>query len=360
MRGNENTQDPLFSYVSLEERVPADHPLRQIRRIADEALKEMDPVFQKVYSHTGRPSIPPEVLFRALLLQYLHGIRSEIQLMQQIDYNLLFRWFVGIGIDDSVWTPEVFCVNRERLFSSEMTGHFFSAVVKQARKRRLLSKDHFSVDGSLLKAWASQKSFQSKGKKRKTKSEQKDPGDFHGEKRSNATHESTTDPEARLYRKSSGSESMLCYMGHVLMENRNGLVVDREVTPSGGVQEREAALAMLERRSAPSQRVTVGGDKGYDVNDFLQGCRDLHATPHVAQRNDGRDSVLDGRTTRHVGYSISQTVRKRIEQIFGWVKSAAGLRQVKVRGITRIGAVFDLALCAYNLLRIRNLIYNST
>lgn len=357
MRGNEKTQDSLFSYISLEDRIPAEHPLRKIRIIVDEALKDLDSVFDQVYAKTGRRSIPPEMLFRALLLQYLHGIRSEIQLMQQIDYNLLFRWFVGLGIDDPVWTPESFCMNRERLFTSDVTGPFFSAVVKQARKRRLLSKEHFSVDGTLLKAWASQKSFQPKEKIEQR--DKKPPDDFHGERRSNETHASKTDPEARLFRKSKGAESQLCYMGHVLMENRNGFAVDREVTTAGTSKEWQAALTMVARVPVPSRRITLGADKGYDVNDVITGCKELNVTPHFAKRNDRRKSKLDGRTTRHRGYVTSGIVRKRIEQIFGWTKSAACIRQVKMRGIQRIQGLFDLVLASYNLTRMLRLVGSS-
>lgn len=357
MRGKLNTQEPLFSYVSLEDRIPPDHPLRTIRKIMDAVLAKMSPQFDAVYAKTGRPSIPPEMLFKALMLQYLYGIRSEIQLMQQMDFNLLFRWFVGLGIDDPVWTPETFCMNRDRLFHANMTGDLFRTVVAEARSRRLISKDHFSVDGTLLKAWASHKSFQRKEMKSTT---EKPPDDFHGEKRSNKTHASTTDPDARLFRKSKGSESQLCYMGHVLMENRNGLAVDREVTEAGTRKEWEAAVEMVGRRKNWKKRITLGADKGYDVNECIEALRDQNVTPHIARRNDRRRSKLDARTTRHAGYAWSLQVRKRIEQVFGWMKSAAGMRQVKVRGQGRVQAAMDMVLSAYNILRISNLVHNST
>jgi transposase len=357
MRGTTIPQGVLFSYVQLEDRIPATHPLREIKRMADAALQEMSPELDKLYSRTGRPSIPPESLIKAVLLQILFGIRSEIQLMEQMEYNLLYRWFVDLGVDDPTWTPEVFSMNRDRLFSTKIAAAFFSSIVEQARKRHLVSSEHFSVDGTLLKAWASQKSFQPKEERKRKEG---DPQDFHGEKRSNETHVSTTDPDARLLRKSAGSASELCYMGHVLMENRHGLAVDGEVTTANPRHERDAAIEMLGRRRNKKQRVTVGGDKGYDVNEFHEQCRDAKVTPHIAQRDDGRATVLDGRTTRHEGYAISGQKRKRIEEIFGWVKTSACIRQVKVRGVERVKSLFLFALSVFNMVRMKNIVMNTT
>lgn len=357
MRGIEQDQGSLFSYVQLDDRIPVNHPLRKIREIADKALKSMDSKLSERYSDTGRPSIPPEKIIKASLLQALYGIRSEIQLMEQMDYNLLFRWFVGLGIDGKVWTPESFSTNRTRLFDSGLTGDFFEAILAQAKKRDLVSKEHFSVDGTLIKAWASQKSVRPKG-------EDKDDGpkdpdnngvDFRGEKRSNETHESKTDPEARIYRKSKAGESMLCFMGHALMENRNGLVVDCAATNASGTGERDAAKEMLERRTNPSQQVTVAADKGYDANEFIKDLRTLKVTPHVALKESKNNGVIDGRTTRHQGYAVSLRKRKLIEQVFGWVKSAACVRQLKVRGMEKVEGAFTMVLSAYNLVRMSNL-----
>ena len=357
MRGKQNIQEALFSYVHIEDRIPANHPLREIKKIADNCLRTMSEVFDTLYSQTGRPSIPPESLIKAILLQILYGIRSEIQLMEQMQYNMLYRWFVDLGLDDRVWTPEVFCMNRDRLFNSEIAHLFFETVVEEAKKHQLISHDHFTVDGTLLKAWASQKSFRPKDGSDKGK---QDPEDFHGEKRSNETHASITDPEARLYKKSKGSASELCFMGHAMMENRNGLVVDGEVTVAESSKERETAIEMLKRNKSPKKRVTLGADKGYDVNDFHGQCRENNVTPHVAIREDNRKNALDGRTTRHVGYWISQTKRKLVEQIFGWIKSAANIRQVKFIGIERINPFFLLGLSVYNLVRIQKIIVNTT
>lgn len=352
MRGLQDIQPVLFSYVDIEDRIPEKHPLRKIKIIADKALKELHKTFTMLYSTTGRPSIPPEYLIKASLLQILYGIRSEIQLMEQMHYNLLYRWFVGLGLDTKVWTPEVFSMNRDRLFTTNVTKEFFQAILTEADQRGLVSEDHFSVDGTLLKAWASQKSFRPKDE---TTSEPDGGNNFRGEKRSNETHASKTEPDARLYKKSAGSASELCFMGHVLMENRNGLVVDSEITVAETKQERDSALKMIKRRKRPGKRVTVGGDKGYDVNDFHEECRRNNVTPHIAKRDDGRKSVLDGRTTGHDGYRKSMQKRKVIEQIFGWLKSAGCIRQVKIRGIPRVGALFDLALSMYNIVRMQNL-----
>jgi transposase len=352
MRGIQNTQPVLFSYIDIEDRIPAEHPLREIKRIAERALSDLHRTFSKLYSHTGRPSIPPEYLIKASLVQILFGIRSEIQLMEQMQYNLLYRWFVGIGIEGSVWTPESFSMNRERLFNSDVTKRFFQAILAQAEEQELLSKDHFSVDGTLLKAWASQKSFRPKDAEGETATSGED---FRGEKRTNETHESRTDPEARLYKKSSGSASELCFMGHVLMENRHGLAVDNMVTIAGTKQERTAAIRMIKRTKRKKRRATLAGDKGYDVNEFHEDCRKNTVTPHIAKRNDGRKNLLDGRTLRHIGYAISQFKRKGIEQIFGWIKSVGCLRQVKQRGLERVNALFELALSTYNIIRLKNL-----
>jgi transposase len=357
MRGKQKTQEALFSYVNIEDRIPSNHPLREIKKIADTCLRTMSDVFDTLYSQTGRRSIPPESLIKAILLQILYGIRSEIQLMEQMQYNMLFRWFVDLGLDDHVWTPEVFSTNRERLFNSEIAHQFFQTIIEEAKKINLISQDHFSVDGTLLKAWASQKSFRPK---EESPQSMKDTDDFHGEKRSNETHESTTDPQARLYKKSKGSAAELCFMGHALMENRNGLAVDGEVTVAESRMERETAIEMLKRNKSLKKHVTVGADKGYDVNEFHEQCRENNVTPHVAIREDNRVNVLDGRTTRHVGYKISQTKRKLIEQIFGWIKSAANIRQVKLIGVDKINPFFLLGLSVYNLVRIQNIIVNTT
>ena len=357
MRGKQKIQETLFSYVRLEDRIPANHPLREIKKIADSCLRTMSEDFDTLYSKTGRPSIPPESLIKAIVLQILFGIRSEIQLMEQMQYNMLYRWFVDFGLDDCVWTPEVFSTNRDRLFNSEIAHTFFQSILEEANKYNLISQEHFSVDGTLLKAWASQKSFRPKDESNESKT---DTEDFRGEKRSNETHESTTDPEARLYKKSKGSASELCFMGHALMENRNGLAVDGEVTVAESRKERESAIEMLKRNKSPKKHVTLGADKGYDVNEFHEQCRENNVTPHVAIRDDNRENVLDGRTTRHIGYKISLTKRKLIEQIFGWIKSAANIRQVKFIGVNKINPFFLLGLSVYNLVRIRNIIVNTT
>lgn len=352
MRGSQNIQPALFSYVDIEDRIPEKHPLREIKKIVDKALKELNKTFTALYSSIGRPSIPPEYLIKGSLLQILYGIRSEIQLMDQMNYNLLYRWFVGLGLDAKVWTPEVFTVNRDRLFNTDVTKEFFKTILSEADQRGFVSGDHFSVDGTLLKAWASQKSFRPKDE---DSNEAGSGEDFRGEKRSNETHASKTEPDARLYKKSSGSASELCFMAHVLMENRNGLAVDSEVTFAETKQERDAALTMVKRNKQRGKRVTLGGDKGYDVNDFHEACRENKITPHISKRDDGRENVLDGRTTRHAGYQISIQKRKLIEQIFGWVKSTGCVRQVKIRGIPRVGALFDLVLSMYNIVRMQNL-----
>ncbi len=353
MRGTDRQQSAMFSYISAERRVPQDHPLRPIRAMADVALKQLGPCFDSIYALSGRPSIAPEKLLRALLLQVLYTVRSERLLMEQLDYNFLFRWFVGLSIDDPVWDVTVFTKNRERLLEGEVAERFFTAVLDQARSQGLLSDEHFTVDGTLIEAWASHKSFKRKDAEPKTPPE--DPGnpsvDFHGERRSNATHQSTTDPEARLARKGAGKEAKLSYAGHVLMENRHGLAVQGCVTQASGRAEPEAAIAMVEKLPG-WHRVTLGADKGYDCKQLVQQLRDHQVTPHLACK---LSTMIDQRTTRHPGYLISQRKRKRIEEIFGWLKTVAGLRKTRHRGVARVGWMFSFALAAYNLVRMRNL-----
>jgi transposase len=357
MRGEDQRQGAMFSYVSLEQRVPANHPLRQLQLMVNQALAELSPRFEELYSRVGRPSIAPEKLLRALLLQVLYTIRSERLLMEQLDYKLLFRWFVGLGMDEPVWVPTVFTKNRDRLLEGEVAEAFFALVLEQARKKRLLSSEHFTVDGTLIEAWAGQKSF--RRKEAGPLEPPDDPGNptvnFHGETRSNETHQSTTDPESRLYRKGRGQESKLAYLGHVLMENRNGLVVDTRVTPANGRAEREAALEMLGSMEGRRRR-TVGADKGYDTRDFVAQARDLAVTPHVAQNTSRRKSAIDGRTTHPSGYSISQRVRKRVEEIFGWLKTVGLMRKTRHKGVDRVGWMFTFATAVYNLVRMRNLL----
>jgi transposase len=353
MRGTDQLQSGMFSYISLERRVPADHPLRAIRAMVDGALRNLGPQFELMYAKVGRPSIPPEKLLRTLLLQVLYTVRSERMLIEQLDYNLLFRWFVGLNIDDPVWDATVFSKNRDRLLEAEVAKRFFAEVLAQARRCGLLSTEHFTVDGTLIEAWASHKSF--KRKDGAGEPPPADPGnptiDFHGEQRSNATHQSTTDPEARLARKGPGKEAKLSYAGHVLMENRNGIAVNGQVTQADGRAEPQAAIAMV--AEIPGQhRVTLGADKGYDRQEFVQELRDHQVTPHIACKST---SIIDERTTRHPGYAISQQKRKRIEEIFGWLKTVAGLRKTRHRGLARVGWVFTFALAAYNLVRMRNL-----
>jgi transposase len=351
MRGDDNQQEGMFSYISPEKRVPADHPLRPIRKMVDEILKEMSPQFAKLYSDVGRPSIAPERLLRSLLLQIFYSVRSERLLIEQLQYNLLFRWFVGMEMDEAVWNHAVFSKNRERLLNEEIAELFFQRVLERAKPH--MSDEHFTVDGTLIEAWAGQKSFRRKDGKGKP------PGpageaDFHGEKRKNQTHASTTDPDARLFRKSKGSEAKLNYMGHVLMENRNGLLVQTFLTEATGRAEREAAMLMVE--AIPSgKRVTLGGDKNYDTRELVRELRRMNITPHVAQNNTNRSSAIDQRTTRHAGYEVSQRKRKRVEQSFGWMKMVGMLRKVKLRGVEKVGWLFTFTGAAYNLCRLRNL-----
>ena len=362
MRGHDAQQAGLFSYLSPEERVPATHPLRPIRQYVDTALTALSPQLAKLYAHTGRPSIAPEKLLRALLLQVLYSLRSERLLMEELQYNLLFRWFVGLDLDAPVWDVTVFTKNRDRLLAGEVATAFFEQVLAQAKAHRLLSDEHFTVDGTLIEAWAGQKSF-----KPKTETAPEpppdDPGnpsvDFRGERRTNATHASTTDPEARLYKKAAGQEAKLCFLGHVLMENRHGLVVNTRLTPATSTAEREAAIALLNSRPT-TRRITLGGDKNYDTHQFVEDLRARQVTPHVAQHTTNRASAIDGRTTRHPGYAVSQQKRKRVEEIFGWLKTVGLLRKVKLRGVSRIGWLFTFAAAVYNLVRMRNLVEAAT
>ena len=365
MRGVDQTNGSLFSYVSLEDRVPADHPLRVIRGVVNDVLSGLSGEFEKLYSRTGRPSIPPEKLLRALLLQAFYTIRSERQLMEQLDFNLLFRWFVGLAIDDEVWDASVFCKNRDRFLEAGVSAQLLSGVVRHEKVRRLLSRDHFSVDGTLIDAWASMKSF----RPRAERDGDGPPGPgrnaertFRGEKRRNATHASATDPDARLYRKGNGKESRLCYLGHALMEHRHGLVVGGCVTLATGTAERTAALAMVDRYRPGRRRITLAGDKGFDVARFVDDLRARRITPHMAvdgrvtRTGQRRRTRVDGRTTQHAGYRTSQRIRKRIEEIFGWVKVQGGQRQTRFRGRGRVEASFVLALAACNLVRLPGLL----
>ena len=360
MRGNDNDQQAMFSYISLESRIPEDHPLRLVRRMVDRMLAGMSDEFSSMYSRVGRPSIAPERLLRALLLQVLYTIRSERMLMEQLDYNLLFRWFVGLSMDDVVWDHSTFTKNRERFLASDVADSFFRQVVLLADEAGLLSDEHFTVDGTLIDAWASLKSFRGKDAGGGWDDDSGNPTvNFHGEKRSNQTHESTTDPDARLYRKGRGKESRLSYMGHALMENRHGLVVDTRLTVATGRAEREAALEMVSGVSR-RKRITLGADKGYDTADFVDGLRRLEATPHVAQNDTRRRSAIDGRTVRHPGYTVSQRLRKRVEEIFGWLKTVGNLRKTRHRGLDRVAWVFTFTAAAYNLVRMRALMASSS
>jgi transposase len=357
MRGIEAEQPVLFSYVNLESRVPRDHPLRTIKSLVDKALKELSSRFDEMYSRRGRPSIPPERLLRALLLQIFYSIRSEELLMEQLDYNLLFRWFVGLGIDDKVWVPETFSTNRDRLMEGDVARAFFDQILGEARSRDLVSDDHFTVDGTLLEAWASQKSFRPMDEPQEPPSGERNPEiDFRGEKRSNATHRSTTDPDARLAKKGN-TAAKLCYVASSLMENRNGLIVDTEVEHATGTAERDSALAMLKRQPKRKKRRTLGADKHYDTKDFVAGSREANFTPHVAQNiTKNRGSAIDGRTTRHEGYKISQRKRKLVEQGFGWDKTIGLLDKLRHRGKKLVGWVYTFTSAAYNLVRLRTLI----
>ncbi|MDT7953979.1 MAG: IS5 family transposase [Acetobacteraceae bacterium] len=368
MRGSDARSGALFSYVDLEQRVRKDHPLRVIRTIADASLEALSADFSELYAaRMGRPSIAPERLLRAMLLQAFYGIRSERQLMERMEYDLLFRWFVGLGIDDGVWDHSTFSKNRDRLLEGEIPAKFLQAVLRQPRVKRLISTDHFSVDGTMIEAWASMKSF-----RRKDGTDQGGDGpgrnaerNFHGEARSNDTHESATDPEARLYRKGRGQPAKLCYLGHALMENRNGLAVGGTVTLASGFAEREAALHLLDAREGRG-RASLGADKAYDARQFIGALRARRITPHIAvnghRRPDGslRPTAMAKTTLRSPAYGLSQRARKRIEEIFGWMKSSAGLAKVKLRGRARVDAAFTLALAAYNLVRLPKLLEPAT
>jgi transposase len=353
MRGDDRQQAAMFSYISPEARVPQDHPLRAIRLLVDEVLAELSPRFESLYARVGRPSIPPEKLLRAQLLQVLYTVRSERQLMEQLDYNLLFRWFVGLNMDDPIWDPTVFTKNRQRLLDGEVAMAFLEQVVEQARRRGLLSGEHFTVDGTLLEAWAGLKSFKRKGAMSRPPD---DPGNptvnFHGETRSNDTHASTTDPEARLARKGPAREAKLSYAGHAVIDNRHGLVVIAEATPATGWAEREAGIALA---SVLPDGATLGADKSYDTQAFVEALRSLGVTPHVAQNTSNRSSAIDGRTTRHAGYLVSQQKRKLIEEVFGWLKTVGLMRKLRHRGTRRVDWMFTFATAVYNLVRIRNL-----
>jgi len=357
MRGSDRGNGSLFSYVDLEERVRPDHPLRVIREIANASLKALSCDFDALYSPFGRESIPPERLVRALLLQAFYSIRSERQLVERIEYDLLFRWFVGLGIDDVVWDATTFTKNRDRLLDGDVAAKFLSAVLSQGRVKRLLSSEHFSVDGTLIEAWASPKSFKPKD----GSGEMPGPGrngerDFHGERRTNDTHASTTDPDARLYRKGRGKEAKLSFMGHALMENRNGLIVGAVATRASGHAERLAAIALIEPHAERPQPITLGGDKNYDTKDFVMELRERAVTPHVARNDTNRRSAIDERTTRHPGYAVSIRIRKRIEEAFGWAKTVAGLRKMRHRGLRKVDWQFTLAMTAYNLIRLPKLL----
>lgn len=356
MRGSDRTSGSLFSYVDLESRIPAKHPLRVIREIVNGALTSLDADFSKLYETTGRESVAPERLLRASLLQAFYSVRSERQLMEQLDYNLLFRWFVGLGVDDPVWDHSVFSKNRDRLLDAEVAAKFMGAVLNHPKVKRFLSDEHFSVDGTLIEAWASLKSFRAKD----GSDEPPAPGrngerQFHGEKRKNDTHASTTDPDAKLYRKSNHAAAKLSYIGHALAENRHGLIVQADATSATSRAEREAALEMIERHDPGSERrLTLGADKGYDTAEFVAECRRMCVTPHVAAKV--ARSSLDGRTTRHATYAVSQRKRKLVEEAFGWAKTIAGCAKVKVRGLARVRHHFTLAMTAYNLIRMPRLL----
>jgi transposase len=359
MRGEERRQRSMLMVMNVEERVPEEHPLRRIKQLAEMVLKELSPIFDSMYSETGRPSIPPERLLKASLLMALYTVRSERLFCEQLNYNLLFRWFLDMELDEASFDHSSFSTNRTRLLEHEVAGEFFRGVVEQARALKLLSDEHFTVDGTLVEAWASLKSFKRKGEG--AGQPPADPGNptvnFHGERRRNATHQSTTDPEALLARKGQGKEARLCYSANALMENRHALLVDFQVEPADGYAERRAALAMADERLAGGRRITLGGDKGYDTHDFVADCRALKITPHVAQ-NQGRrgGSALDARTVGHPGYAVSQWIRKRVEEAFGWMKTIGGLRKTRYRGRERVQMHAYLVAAAYNLLRIARLV----
>lgn len=363
MRGIQDKQPRQFSYVSQEDRIPQSHPLRKLRQMVDPILESLSPRFAALYSETGRPSIPPEYLLRAMLVQVLYTIRSERLLMEQLDYNLLFRWFVGLSMDDAVWDHSVFSKNRDRLLAGDIANEFLQKVLEHAREYHLLSDEHFTVDGTLIEAWAGQKSFQKRGKPSGDSPD--DPGnptvDFHGEKRSNDTHQSTTDPEARLYRNGRGKEAKLSFMGHVVIDNRHGLVVSTRYTEATGKAEPQMAEEMITQiKGKRSTRMTLGADKKYDTHDFVSRMREIEVTPHVAQNTSNRSSALDRRTTRHVGYQLSQWKRKIVEEVFGWLKTIGLMRKTRHKGLARGGWMFTFTNALYNLIRIKNIMEAQT
>ncbi len=349
MRGSVPEQSSLLCLMSVEDRIPQDHPLRSIKKMSDEALRELSPVFDQIYASTGRPSVPPERLLKASLLQALYSIRSERALCEQLEYNILYRWFLDMDMLEAVFVPTTFSKNRDRLLEHHVAEQFFDAVVGQAKGAGLMSSDHFSVDGTMIEAWASMKSFRPKDD---DDDDNNGWSDFQGEKRSNETHESKTDPEAKLWRKGKGREAKLCFAGNALMENRNGLLLDFHIDPMSGRIEREAALEMLAIHVGDNPKATVGADKGYDTKDFVAELREFGVTPHVAQNiTANRGSAIDGRTTRHWGYAASQKLRKRIEEIFGWMKTVGGFRRTRFRGIARTQMAAYIVAAAYNLIR---------
>jgi transposase len=361
LRGSDERTGALFSYVDLESRVRKDHPLRTIRRLVNEALSALEGEFSGLYSGMGRPSIAPEKLLRAMLLQAFYSIRSERQLMERLEFDLLFRWFVGLGIDDAVWDHSSFSKNRDRLLEGDIAAKFLAAILAQPPVKKLLSTEHFSVDGTLIEAWASMKSIRPKSPEDNADEPPTSGGgrnpdaSFHGQKRSNATHASSTDPQARLYKKGAGKEAKLCFMGHGLMENRHGLLVDACLTQADGHAERVAALHMIEPHADRPRAITLGADKGYDAEDFVNELRSMQVTPHVARNISGRHSAIDGRTARHSGYAVSLRIRKRIEEAFGWIKTVAGQRKTRFKGLERVGWAFTFAAAAYNLVRLPKL-----
>ena len=358
MRGDDPRHDARFSDITPEARVPSDHPLRPIRRMTDAALQRLSPRFDRLYSTMGRPSIPPEKLLRALLLQLLYTVRSERLLMEELDYNILYRWFVGLGLDDPVWDATTFTKNRDRLLSGDIADAFFAEVLAAIKADGLLSDEHFTVDGTLLEAWASHKSFRPKGTDQPPNDPKHPTGNFHGDVRRNDTHQSTTDPDARLYKKAAGREAKLAYLGHLLTENRHGFIVDTAVTAATGTAERDAAVVMLGELPLTTRRVTVAGDKNYDTRGWVAAVRAMHMTPHVAQYvpTPHRWSAIDRRTTRHVGYQRSQRQRKLVEQAFGWMKTVGLLRRLRHRGGGLVDWIFSFTAAAYNLVRWRNLV----
>jgi len=355
MRGKNVGQVTMLSALTPEQLVPQDHPIRRIKPVVEAALHELSPSFDAMYSERGRVSVPPETLLKSSLLMALYTVRSERQFCERLRYDLLFKWFLDLNVEDEGFDHSTFSKNRQRLLEHEVAGQFFAAVVEQARLRRYVSDDHFTVDGTLLEAWASVKSFKPKDGGPSSGGGRNPDVDFHGQKRSNATHQSTTDSEARLARKGNSQEAKLAYGAHVLMENRHGLVVDMELTAATGYGERETALVLLGRRKGRRRRATVGADKGYDTRDFVAGCRAQGVTPHLARHTTKRRSAIDGRTTRHPGYAVSQRVRKRVEEIFGWTKTVGGGRKLRYVGLERNRAWALLTGAAYNLVRMSNL-----